>query len=260
MRNLSENELTTNELERANEVISQFINSCSHSMRGPLKSINGLVHLLHRSKDYTEAETETFLNLIEKTTQKMENMLDELEQLLENSKRKTIETKINWHNLISTVVARYQKQIESSGIKIGITIAESAPFFTDAERVYLILSHLIENAIHFQCTARRERYINIAVQGTHKINFIEVSDNGIGIDENAQGKIFQLFYRATQKSEGVGAGLYIVDEAVRKLGGKIMVESVPDQGSTFIVSLPNLNQTDNELDECHISKDLISVG
>jgi light-regulated signal transduction histidine kinase (bacteriophytochrome) len=87
MKNFSTSNLTSNNLVRANEVINQFINSCSHSMRGPLKSINGLVNLLHRSKDYTEAETDTFLNLIEKTTQKMENMLDELEQLLENSKR-----------------------------------------------------------------------------------------------------------------------------------------------------------------------------
>jgi signal transduction histidine kinase len=246
MKNFSTSNLTSNNLVRANEVINQFINSCSHSMRGPLKSINGLVNLLHRSKDYTEAETDTFLNLIEKTTQKMENMLDELEQLLENSKRIITKKKINWDKLIDSVLSRFQKEIETSGIKVSIDITKSVPFFTDDQRVYLILSHLIENAIQFQDPAQVDPYITISVEATSTKGFIKVSDNGIGIHEDVHEKVFNLFYRASQKSTGAGAGLYIVDEAVRKIGGKINLESVLGGGSTFTVCLPNLKRTEIE--------------
>jgi len=240
MGNLSSNNLTTNKLERANEVISQFINSCSHSMRGPLKSINGLVNLLHKHKDYSETETTTFLDLIEKTTQKMENMLDELEQLLENSKRLIAINKINWNKLIHSVLNRYQKEIEAGNIKINVIETGSVPFFTDDQRVYLILSHLIENAIQFQDPARGDHHITIAVESLNKKSIVKVSDNGIGIHEDAQEKVFQLFYRATQKSTGAGAGLYIADDAVRKIGGTIQLESVLGGGSTFIIKLPTL--------------------
>ncbi|MFN7330946.1 MAG: sensor histidine kinase, partial [Bacteroidota bacterium] len=67
---------------------------------------------------------------------------------------------------------------------------------------------------------------------------ISVSDNGIGIDEAYQEKIFEMFFRATDKSKGSGLGLYIVAEVVKRMGGKLRVHSVPEIGSEFIVYLP----------------------
>ena len=68
---------------------------------------------------------------------------------------------------------------------------------------------------------------------------ISFSDNGIGIDENDLTKIFEMFYRATEQSDGSGIGLYIVKNAVDKLGGKISVASKFGHGTRFSIILPN---------------------
>ena len=67
---------------------------------------------------------------------------------------------------------------------------------------------------------------------------LEVSDNGIGIPEEAQAHIFSMFYRATTLSTGTGLGLYILKNAVDKLGGTVKVRSLPRKGSRFLISIP----------------------
>ncbi|MFZ6008876.1 MAG: sensor histidine kinase, partial [Bacteroidota bacterium] len=70
-------------------------------------------------------------------------------------------------------------------------------------------------------------------------------DNGIGISEQLCPKIFDMFFRATERSEGAGLGLYIVRETVEKLHGSISVESTLGEGTTFKVKIPNLKLTQN---------------
>ena len=69
------------------------------------------------------------------------------------------------------------------------------------------------------------------------------ADNGIGIDEANLNRIFEMFYRATEQSDGSGIGLYIVKNAVDKLGGQISVSSRPGQGTRFNIVLPNRIRT-----------------
>ncbi len=228
------------ELEKANRVINQFVNSCSHSMRGPLKSIKGLVSLLYKSKELPELDAIKFLDLIDESAYKMENMLDELEQLLENSKRRITIKKINWDELIQSVLTRFQKEIVAAQIKVDITIEQLADFSSDQLRLYLILSHVIENAIQFQDETKSGHSIHIGIQTKSPGCIIRISDNGIGINNEAQESVFDLFYRATEISKGVGVGLYVVREAVEKMGGSIIVESERGTGSVFILTIPNL--------------------
>ena len=68
---------------------------------------------------------------------------------------------------------------------------------------------------------------------------IRIADNGIGISEHTLPKIFDMFYRATESSEGSGIGLYIVKNAVDKLGGSIKINSEEQKGTTFKIGLPN---------------------
>ena len=232
--------LNIRELEKANMVISQFITSCSHAMRGPLKSIEGLVNLLYKRRDYSEIDETAFLDLIGETTFKMENMLDELEQLLENSKREVTLKKIDCREIVDAVLARYREEIIAGKVKVDTTIEEAVEFFSDGPRLYLVLSHLLENAIQFQDKSKDEHRIHVTMQTTRQHGTVLISDNGIGVNPEEQGKIFQLFYRATEKSTGAGVGLYVAREAVEKMGGSIYVESLPGRGSIFGVTLPNL--------------------
>jgi signal transduction histidine kinase len=71
---------------------------------------------------------------------------------------------------------------------------------------------------------------------------IEVTDNGIGISKENQAHIFKMFYRGSDRSKGSGIGLYIVKEAVEKLGGTIKVRSTLAVGSTFTVTIPSVQK------------------
>ena len=81
--------------------------------------------------------------------------------------------------------------------------------------------------------------MDIQVTVKPDIAILQFADNGIGIDESVIGKIFSMFYRATDKSDGSGLGLYIVKEAVDKLHGNITVTSTVGEGTKFRIELPN---------------------
>jgi signal transduction histidine kinase len=93
--------------------------------------------------------------------------------------------------------------------------------------------------------------VRVQISINDKFAQIRFSDNGIGIDEQSISRIFDMFYRATEQSTGSGIGLYIVKNAVEKLGGRITVESEVGSGTTFTILLPNLiieSKTDHFID------------
>jgi light-regulated signal transduction histidine kinase (bacteriophytochrome) len=96
------------ELEKANLVINQFIKSCSHSMRSPLKSIRGLVNILKERNSDTAVDPVVVLKFIEESTDKMETMLDELEQFMLNSSKETNRKSVDLEELIFRVTTSYQ--------------------------------------------------------------------------------------------------------------------------------------------------------
>jgi signal transduction histidine kinase len=112
-------------------------------------------------------------------------------------------------------------------------------FYSDKERVQMILNALISNAIKYYDETKQEPSINIDINVNTKKASMKVTDNGIGINDDNRKKIFNMFYRGTEVSSGTGLGLYIVKEAVAVLGGDIDVNSEPGKGSSFLITLPN---------------------
>lgn len=229
----------TDELNKANLVISQFITSCSHSMRGPLKSIAGLVNLLQHYKNINDDDGQLFIGLISNTVTKMEGMLDELEYFLENSKRDVVLNPVSCHEIVDKVLAKFKDETSTGNIQVQAQITESVPLHTDGSRFKVILTQLLANAINFKDTKKDKNAINIRVETTLTHYTIAVEDNGIGIEPENKSKIFDLFYRANEQSAGFGIGLYVVREVIEKMKGKIEIESRAGQGTTFMVTLPN---------------------
>jgi signal transduction histidine kinase len=113
-------------------------------------------------------------------------------------------------------------------------------FYSDPWRVSEIFRNLISNAIKYrQLTTGIQSEINIKIHVDNMRADISFADNGIGIDETNLARIFEMFYRATEQSDGSGIGLYIVKNAVDKLNGQISVASRPGQGTRFNFILPN---------------------
>lgn len=226
-------------LQKAETTIGLFINSCSHTMRGPLKSIEGLVSLLHNADGYSKNETNQLLDLIQATAIKLETTLDELEQLLENSKLSLLYRPVDFDSAIKDVLNFFNKDISEKKISVETQLSITSPFCTDLRRVRIILTNLFINAIQFQAEEQANKSIHISIHTSPTICKIAISDNGVGIDVENHEKIFNLFFRGSEKSKGHGVGLYLVRDLLRKMGGTIQVDSFPGSGSVFTVLIPN---------------------
>jgi signal transduction histidine kinase len=111
-------------------------------------------------------------------------------------------------------------------------------FYSEWTLLNAILQNLIENAIKY--ASDNSPYVFIRVVEEQNQLILEVQDNGQGIPEKHQPKIFEMFFRATNNASGSGLGLYILKRSVDRLQGTIELRSELNEGSTFIVKLPRL--------------------
>jgi signal transduction histidine kinase len=109
---------------------------------------------------------------------------------------------------------------------------------TDKGRVKIILTNIIANAIKYHNPRCEKQLIGISVDQENDHYLMKIEDNGMGISEESKSRIFEMFFRASEKSSGSGLGLYIVKEIVQRMGGSIHVESTLGQGSSFIIQFP----------------------
>src|SRR5258707_10237539 len=108
----------------------------------------------------------------------------------------------------------------------------------DGARMRVVLSNLIANAIRYHDHRKDQKYIKIYHHITESSFSLHVEDNGQGIPPEIHTKVFDMFYRGNESSQGSGLGLYIVKETLDKLSGTIQLCSIPRQGSTFSISVP----------------------
>jgi signal transduction histidine kinase len=122
-------------------------------------------------------------------------------------------------------------------ISIDLTVISSIPLRSDKMRLKIILNNLLSNAIKFQAPKKPNQFIRVSFKSTPEKYLIDVEDNGEGIKPEFKGKIFEMFFRGTQRSKGSGLGLYIALEAAEKIQGKITVSSEFGVGTLFHVEL-----------------------
>jgi signal transduction histidine kinase len=112
-------------------------------------------------------------------------------------------------------------------------------FKNDNFRLSVILNNLLSNAVKYQKPEEQNPTINISVNVTRESAYISVEDNGIGIQQQSLDSIFKMFFRSTKNATGLGIGLYIVKEAINRMGGEITIKSEFGVGTTFHVQIPN---------------------
>jgi signal transduction histidine kinase len=112
-------------------------------------------------------------------------------------------------------------------------------FHSDPWRISEIFRNLASNAIKYRKEGDPNPEVRIEISSGPHHSEILFKDNGIGIEQKNLNKIFNMFYRATEQSSGSGIGLYIVKNAVEKLGGTISAHSEFGEGTTFRIILPN---------------------
>ena len=224
------------ELTKANDELDRFVYSVSHDLRSPLASILGLVNVYSISP--TEEERANVINLIKERTLKLDEFIRKILDYSRNSRRELNITPINLPDLITNVIdsLKYMPQFES--IKFDLNMPKEFKIESDGERLSIILSNLVSNAIKYVDKAKQQSFVHISAEKKGKIIIIAVEDNGTGILSDRVDRIFEMFYRASEASDGSGIGLYIARECVENLSGSILVDSEYGKGTTFTIRIP----------------------
>jgi signal transduction histidine kinase len=145
---------------------------------------------------------------------------------------------INLESLVTQIVADVKDTHRSSNVKIEIENAAAFPILTDEHVVSDILYQVILNAMQFADTSKSDQTVSIKAIAQNDILEVEISDNGLGIDELVMPRIFDLYYRGSDASNGSGLGLYLVKNAVEKLDGTISVSSRARIGTQVRIAIP----------------------
>ncbi len=224
------------ELKVRNIELDNFVYKVSHDLRAPLSSVLGLVNLAKlEGNDDSLAE---YIKLIGQKVQQLDHFIGDVLSHSKNLKLDVKIEKIDLRKLIDQTYTDLNYLKGADQIKKEIQI-EGDDFYSDPWRIGEILRNLVSNSIKYRDFTRTDPEIKININVREDRVVILFADNGIGIGQTNLNKIFEMFYRASLQSDGSGLGLYIVKNAVEKLGGILKVTSDIGKGTTFELKLPN---------------------
>ncbi|MBK1442688.1 PAS domain-containing protein [Parapedobacter sp. ISTM3] len=229
-------------LKKTNNELDRFVYSVSHDLRAPLASILGLI-------EFTESETRDAdvvenLSMMKDSVKKLDGFILDILDYSRNSRSEIKIEKINFSKMLDAVISNLKFMSREDGnVAIRVNVDKNQHFYSDSSRLQIILNNLISNAIRYYNPDADAPYVEVTINTEPTEATICVKDNGIGIDNEFQSKIFDMFYRVSKKSVGSGLGLYIVKETIEKLNGTLELYSEPGIGTAFTLKIPNLNQS-----------------
>lgn len=224
-------------LVKVNDEMDNFIYKTSHDIRGPLASLKGICNVA--MMDVKDEAALDYLSKLDTSAAKLNAILSRL--LIINQINHSILTpeKINFEEQVEEILELERKKELPERIDISYTIAPDLNFRSDKEMAKIILENLIDNAIKYHNDSERVNpFVRIEIGKERDWVCVKVIDNGIGIDEDSKDKIFQLFVRASERSDSGGIGLYLSKLATLKLGGDIYLSKLEEGYTVFKVLFP----------------------
>ncbi len=225
------------QLTKLNAELDILIFRATHDLRSPITSIVALVHIIKDEKN--EAKRNEYLDLQRKTLHRLTTLIIDILDFSKNKRTGLNYEAVDFNEFVNSALEDHIFSDNSYNVKRIVEVDQQGTFVSDKARLNMILTNLISNALRYHNKEQDNPYLKITVNATNKQAEIQVADNGQGIDEKHVPHIFTMFYRANETSAGSGLGLYIVKEAVEKLGGSIKVESRPNVGTKLLIVIPN---------------------
>lgn len=257
------------ELRLMNEIRSSFISVAAHELRTPLTSIYGFLELLQDSAaNNLSAEQQEHLGWIEESTERLLNTLNELLDAarIDSDRLELVLRPIPVADVIDEVVLEFGPRIAARCQHLLLDIPPALPqALCDPARMEQVVGHLLSNASKFTPEGGT---VALAVRPLDNGDFlhISVSDQGQGIEQSEEDRLFQRFYRGQEVRKngvsGVGLGLYITRSLVELHGGQVWYDSRPGQGSTFHITVPAADGPPMPLSvhSAHISPSLVKTS
>jgi two-component system NtrC family sensor kinase len=226
-------------LKQVDKIKNEFVHTVSHDLRSPLTSVLGYTELVGRVGSLNEEQIE-FIGRIRSSVKNITTLVDELLDLssLEagvDTRRETVQLE----DILQLALDTLEGQFKFNNQTIQINVGKNLPSIrANPIRLRQLLDNLLNNAAKYSPSGST---IRVSLLDEDSWIFFSVTDEGPGIPQSEQGRIFEKFYRASNvpdQSKGTGLGLAIVKSIVDSHQGRIWVESVEGKGSTFFVVLP----------------------
>jgi signal transduction histidine kinase/tetratricopeptide (TPR) repeat protein len=226
----------TKQLQNVNNELDNFIYKTSHDIRGPLASLKGIANVaLLELKD---EKAQDYLLKLDASADKLNSILTRL--LIVNQINHAVlnPIKINFQELINEILVFERKKGIPPRMSITPDIDPDVLLITDRHVLRIILENLIDNAIKYHNSSERiEPFVKIKVSLSPHGVIISVIDNGIGIQERDPQKLFQMFVRASERSESGGIGLYLTKLASERLYARVDFSVTQEKYTQFTVTI-----------------------
>jgi signal transduction histidine kinase len=220
---------------------SDFLSNVTHELKTPLTSIRMFVEMLEADRVKDDAERREYLGIISREAERLTGLIQRVLDLARFEGKKSNGLKLaptDLGRLTRDTADLFRLRMGDGAAELAVSVQEELPaVMLDQSAVQEVLLNLLGNALKYG-----GRHISLALTGRGGSVTIVVEDDGIGIAEADQARIFEKFYRAddslARKVEGSGLGLALVQQIVRAHRGRIRVRSEKGRGSRFTVTLP----------------------
>jgi signal transduction histidine kinase len=225
----------TKELKEAYTELDTFFYRSSHDFRRPLTTFMGLAEVAKVTlKDRAALE---LFEKVNETAHNLDKMLMKLQSISVAGSQELIYSEVMIAQIFELELDHFKHEIVGKSIQVLTEVDLSRPFFSYPVLIKSIVQNLLENSVSFS-TAQSPMVKLKAFEMISEV-VIEVADNGQGIDPVYLPRVFDMYFRANERSRGNGLGLYIVKKMVDKLNGRIELKSELHFGTTIRIFLPN---------------------
>ncbi|MBM9604450.1 PAS domain S-box protein [Desulfopila inferna] len=237
LRDITERRRAAENLQRSNKELEQFAYAASHDLQEPLRSIVGFLQLLqHNYGDQLDEKGRQYVERVVAAGHRMQIMIRDLLSLSRVTTSNGTFLPTNLNSLVKTVLDNLESTLQENHAEV--VYADLPSLSVDSSQIQSLFQNLILNSIKYNMNPNPRVEIGCSPSG----NFYQffVRDNGIGISPRFYERIFIVFQRlhTAREYDGTGLGLALCRKIVERHGGKIWVESVPGEGSTFFFTLP----------------------
>lgn len=240
----SKHQALIQELKEINKYKDEFVYVTTHELRSPISVIRGYLDLLEHDKESIFSEkSKDMLKRLDIYTNSLSNLVGQLLNVsrIETGKLNVEYKEFGLQEFLMAILEDMQLAARGKRVRLEFEshVSETFTIVSDKEHLKEIIVNLLDNAIKY---SKKDGLVVLGLDATPERIEISVKDNGIGIPQEDQKRIFQKFFRAKNvyklASQGTGLGLYIVYKLVDILKGYVQFSSKENEGTTFRVQLP----------------------
>lgn len=235
---IAERTRTNEELQRLNNELDKYAYTISHDLKGPIHSMQSLMNL----PDIDHSNFDEYLSTMRDSFQNLSGLIEDVMEQARNRNFEVNKEKFNLRETVEVIWELARHNPEAQSIHFSLNMLQELIVETDKGRITGILNNLITNSIRYHDLSKSNRFIKVSGKVQDHILHISVEDNGLGIETEFQERVFEMFYRASNKQGGSGLGLFTVKESIDKLSGQITLESRHGEGTAFRIQIPLISE------------------